>query len=278
MRQRSLLESLVYYVPFTSILSLRARHLMKTSIYAAVVVIGNEILSGRTHDKNIPFLATELNHLGIQLREVRIIPDQENTIIETLHFLRPKFDYIFTTGGIGPTHDDITSLAVAKAFNVSLLRHPEALRRLQIHYQDSELNEARLKMANIPESAQLIDNPVSAAPGFYIGNIYVMAGVPRIMQAMFDSIKHTLIGGAPMQSKAISLYLTEGVIAKGLGDIQQRFQQVEIGSYPFIRNGRLGTSLVLRCQNTQDLEEAYQVLFSWLNTLGGEFADETEPL
>lgn len=226
------------------------------TVSAALVIIGNEVLSGRTEDKNIHFLAKGLGSIGVQLREVRVIPDVEAMIVETVNALRNTFDYVFTTGGIGPTHDDITSAAIAKAFGVKLARHKEAEAILLKHYNKQDMNEARMKMADIPETATLIANPVSAAPGFNIGNVYVMAGVPRIMQAMFDGIKHQLKGGAVVESREISAYITEGSIAIALGEIQSRHGEVEIGSYPFIRNGKLGTSLVLRSADIIALEAA----------------------
>ena len=175
------------------------------TVTACVLVIGNEILSGRTKDANLAWLAVELNKLGVRLMEARVIPDVEETIVATLNEVRARFDYVFTTGGIGPTHDDITAACVARAFAVPLVRNPEAVRRLQAHYANpADLNEARLRMANAPEGATLIDNPVSKAPGFRIGNVHVMAGIPVIMQAMFDGIRHTLVGGSPMLSRTIN--------------------------------------------------------------------------
>ena len=218
---------------------------------ACLIIIGNEVLSGRTQDKNLAWLAAELNKLGIRLMESRIIPDIGQTIITCVNSMRRQFDMVFTTGGIGPTHDDITSEYVAKAFGVNLSRHPEAVALLEKHYPPGELNEARLKMAEIPEGATLIYNPVSAAPGYKIGNVYVMAGVPRIMQAMFDGIKHTLKGGAPMLSASIAAYVTEGVIAETLTRIQLQFPTVEIGSYPFVRGQKLGTTLVARSTDAE---------------------------
>jgi len=239
-------------------------------ISACVIVVGNEILSGRTKDSNLVWLAEQLNSLGIRLLEARVIPDVEAVIIKTINECRVLYDYIFTTGGIGPTHDDITSLAVAKAFGVSLIRHAEAERRLTQHYGAENLNAARLKMAEIPEKATLIDNPVSAAPGFLIENVYVMAGVPRIMQAMFDGIKHSLKGGEPMLSLSISVYLTEGVIAEALTEIQNRHLEVEIGSYPFIKHSRLGTSLVCRHTDAKKLAEVEQEILAMIKGMQGE--------
>src|SRR5260221_202527 len=183
-------------------------------VTACLIIIGNEILSGRTQDANLAFIAKGLNEVGIRLREVRVIPDIAETIIETVNEMRATFDYVFTTGGIGPTHDDITSECVARAFGVPWVLDEEARRRLAAGYANpADLNEARLRMAHVPEGAVLIDNPVSRAPGFQIGNVFVMAGVPRIMQAMFDGIKRRLIGGAPVLSRTVTSGLPEGVLA-----------------------------------------------------------------
>jgi molybdenum cofactor synthesis domain-containing protein len=224
---------------------------------ACIIVIGNEILSGRTQDANIGWLARELNELGVRLAEARVIPDRTEIIIETVNACRPKFDYLFTTGGIGPTHDDITADAIARAFGVPLARHPDAEAAFRAHYEPSKLNAARLKMADVPRGAALIANPVSIAPGFRMENVYVMAGIPAVMQAMFSAIKHELKGGAKMLSKTLSAYVTEGNIAEKLSAIQNDFPDVEIGSYPFMRQGKLGTSLVARATDAKKLETAY---------------------
>ncbi len=239
---------------------------------ACLIIIGNEILSGRTQDKNIAWIAANLNEIGVKLAEVRVIPDINQTIIDTVNECRQKFTYIFTTGGIGPTHDDITSAAIAEAFRVSLSRNKEAEDILTRHYGKENLNAARLKMAEIPAGARLIYNPVSAAPGFIMENVFVMAGVPSIMQAMFAGIKGELKGGAKTISKTISLYTTEGLIAEGLTKLQNRFPDVEIGSYPFIRHSKLGTSLVCRATDVVRLEACYAELKEFL--LG--FTEEIE--
>ncbi len=241
------------------------------TVRACLLIIGNEILSGRTQDANLAFLGHALNELGIQLAEARVIPDQPATIVATVNEVRARYDYVFTTGGIGPTHDDITSECVAEAFEVELLRNSEAVRRLEDHYagSDLELNEARLRMANIPDGAELIDNPVSAAPGYRIGNVLVMAGVPRIMQAMFDGIKHTLTGGAKVLSRTVHCDLGEGNVAAGLGEIQARYASVEIGSYPYFRTGRFGTNLVLRSRNEDALDAAAAEVVELVRKLGG---------
>jgi molybdenum cofactor synthesis domain-containing protein len=199
-------------------------------VTAALIVIGNEVLSGRTRDANLPYLGQRLNELGVQLKETRVIRDDEDAIVRTVNECRQAYDYVFTTGGIGPTHDDITAGSIAKAFGVPLLRHPEAVARLERHYRSGEFNEARMRMTDVPEGGTLIDNPVSAAPGFRIENVFVFAGVPAIMQAMFEGIKHALIGGEPLRARTFRTTLAEGQLAHGLGDIQVRFPEVEIGS------------------------------------------------
>jgi len=230
---------------------------MSDPVRACLIIIGNEILSGRTHDKNLPYLAEELNTLGVRLVETRVIPDIEDTIIETLNECRAKFDYVFTTGGIGPTHDDITSECVAKAFGVAIELNADAHDLLKSHYDNpADLNEARLRMARIPVGAELIQNPISKAPGFRMENVYVMAGVPMIMQAMFQGIKHQLIGGKPMVSRSVGGYIPEGTIAKVLAEIQGDFPVTDIGSYPFLREGKLGTTLVVRGENPDDVNQA----------------------
>lgn len=221
---------------------------------ACIIIIGNEILSGRTLDKNTQWLAEKLTGLGIALREVRVIPDVRERIIEAVQQLHPCYDYLFTTGGIGPTHDDITIDAIAACFGVKVILHPDAHETLKIHYGD-QLNEARLKMAHVPEGASLIPNAVSAAPGFRIKNVYVMAGIPSVMQVMFDNIKGELKGGEPTKSITISAAVTEGIIAKELTQIQASYKEVEIGSYPFIKNGKLGVSIVLRGLDVGELEK-----------------------
>lgn len=250
--------------------------IMQTTNYCprtCLIIIGNEILSGRTQDKNINWIATELGEIGITLAETRIIPDIAQTIIDTVKSCSDKFDYVFTTGGIGPTHDDITSDCIAQAFGVPIALNAEAESILEKHYGKENLNPARLKMAEIPQGARLILNPVSAAPGFIIGNVYVLAGVPSIMQAMFDNIKGELRGGAKTISKTISIYMTEGLLAEGLTAIQNQFPDVEIGSYPFIRNLRLGTSLVSRSTEQIRLDLCYDALKKFLLTFTSEIEE-----
>jgi molybdenum cofactor synthesis domain-containing protein len=243
------------------------------TVTAAVLIIGNEILSGRTRDANLPYLAVRLNEIGIRLREARVIADVEEDIVAAVNQCRSRYDYVFTTGGIGPTHDDITAASVAKAFGLPLVRNPAAVARLEAHYEPGMLNEARLRMANTPEGATLIDNPVSAAPGFQIGNVFVLAGVPSIMQAMFEGLKHRLAGGAPMLSRTVAVFLPEGAIAKGLGALQDRYPMLEIGSYPFFRQGKFGTSLVLRGTDSAVLDRAAEELRALIRELGAEPLD-----
>src|ERR1051325_270508 len=173
-------------------------------ITACVLIIGNEILSGRTQDANLAFLAQGLNEIGIRLREARVIPDDAETIVAAVNEVRRKFDYVFTTGGIGPTHDDITAQCIADAFGVPLILHPEARRLLEGHYPPGALNEARLRMAHMPEGSSLLLNPISRAPGFRIGNVFVLAGVPQVMQATFNELRHHLRGGAKMLRRSVS--------------------------------------------------------------------------
>ena len=246
-----------------------ARTTEKT-VTACVLIIGNEILSGRTKDANLPYLAEGLNAIGVRLMEARVIPDVPQTIIDTVNAVRPKFDYVFTTGGIGPTHDDITAECIAAAFGVPLIRHPEALARLERHYPPGGLNEARLRMANTPEGAILIDNPVSTAPGFQIGNVLVLAGVPAIMRAMFEGVKHRLVGGKPMLSRTVTSNLPEGTMAADMTALQARYPDVEIGSYPFFRMGRSGTSIVLRSTDVARLASATEEMKAIMVALGGE--------
>ncbi|HXP74657.1 MAG TPA: molybdopterin-binding protein, partial [Stellaceae bacterium] len=225
------------------------------TVTACVLIIGNEILSGRTQDVNLNYLAKGLNDAGVRLREARVIPDVADTIIATVNEVRAKYDHVFTTGGIGPTHDDITNECVARAFGVPLILHEEAKRILEQRYRERgvELNEARLRMAHVPQGATLVLNPVSGAPGFRMGNVFVLAGVPQIMQAMFEGVKSSLGGGRPVLSRAISCGLAEGQLAKGLGEIQGRYPDIDIGSYPWYRRGSYGVSLVLRSPDERRL-------------------------
>lgn len=241
---------------------------------ACLIVIGNEILSGRTQDKNLAWLAKALNDIGIRLMEARVIPDVEDTIVATVRECRARFTYVFTTGGIGPTHDDITVAAVAKAFGVAVERNKGAEAILEKHYGRDKLTPPRLKMADMPKGAQLVVNAVSGAPGFHMENVFVFAGVPAIMQAMFDAVKPLLKGGAPMLAKYISAYVTESMIAEKLTDIQARYTDVELGSYPFIKSGKLGVCLAARATDAAKLEAAYGEIKAMLLGLTQEVVEE----
>lgn len=240
---------------------------MSQQITAAFIIIGNEILNGRTQDENLNFIATELNKLHINLTEVRVVRDIEDDIINATNQLRKKYHYVFTSGGIGPTHDDITALSIAKAFKVKLICDTKARNLLENHYEKHKLNDARMKMAYIPEGSILLNNPVSSAPGFKIENVFVMAGVPKIMQSMFIASKEYLSGGKKTYSKAISAFISEGDIANYLQTIQDNYFNVEIGSYPFIKNGKLGTSLVFRSTDDILANEALNQIKIYLTKL-----------
>ncbi|OHC82154.1 MAG: molybdopterin-binding protein [Rhodospirillales bacterium RIFCSPLOWO2_12_FULL_67_15] len=244
-------------------------------VTACLIVIGNEVLSGRTQDANLQYLAKALNDIGVRLMEARVIPDVEATIVATVNECRAKFDHVITTGGIGPTHDDITSASIAKAFGVRHVRNPQAEARLRRHYaRPEDLNAQRLRMAEMPEGAELIDNPVSVAPGFRIGNVIVLAGVPRIMQAMFEGFRHRLRGGAPMLSRTVVAQVPEGKMAAGLGAAQAAHPGVEIGSYPFFRDGKLGASLVVRGTDVAGVAAATEAVKAAVRAQGGEPIDE----
>ncbi len=244
------------------------------TVTACVLVIGNEILSGRTQDKNLKFLATRLNELGVRLREARVIPDVPEVIVATVNECRAKYDYVFTSGGIGPTHDDITSECIAAAFGVKLHKHPDAMALLAPYYPPGEFTEARQRMATVPEGAELVHNPVSAAPGFRMENVFVLAGIPSIMQAMFETVTHLLTGGAPMLSRSVRVAIGESIIAEGLGELQRRFPEIDIGSYPAVRRRQLGVSLVLRGTDADLLDHVMAELKDMLRGLGAEPEEE----
>lgn len=227
---------------------------------AALLIIGDEILSGRTQDKNLNYLATWLNEAMIQLVEARIVPDEESEVVAAVNALRAKYDYVFATGGIGPTHDDITAQCMAVAFGVPLTVHPEAYQRLLDYYGGEDFTDARQRMAKTPEGAVLIDNPVSVAPGFQMENVFVMAGVPKIMQAMLESIRGRLKAGRRIWSRTLTVNAPESAVAQGLGDIQARFEGVTLGSYPFYRDGAVGTEVVVRSADTATLDQAAEAL------------------
>ena len=226
----------------------------KKEIIAAIIIIGNEVLSGRTKDLNTSTLSIWLNSIGIVVKEVRVIQDIEKKIISTVNELRNKFDYVFTTGGIGPTHDDITAESISKAFNLEYGIHREAFSILERYYERGEFNKGRQKMSMMPTTAKLILNPSSGAPGFYIENVFCLPGVPSILKAMIGGLSNVLVGGDPILSKTINLKTYESEIAKSLTNIQNNNKDVEIGSYPFFRQGKLGVSIVLRSVSQNKLD------------------------
>ena len=223
-------------------------------VNAAILIIGNEILSGRTQDTNTTTIALWLNSIGVKVQEVRVIPDIENTIIETVNHLRKVSDYVFTTGGIGPTHDDITAQSISKAFGIKYEIHKEAYKILEAYYKPGEFNEGRQKMVWMPENANLILNPTSGAPGFNIENVFCLPGVPSILKSMLGGLTNRIIGGDPILSYTINLRTVESEIAESLSNVQNKNQDVEIGSYPFFRAGKLGVSLVLRCTDQKKID------------------------
>ncbi len=218
----------------------------KKEIISGIIIIGNEILSGRTQDTNTSTISKWLNSLGIKVQEVRVIPDVEKIIVDTVNELRKKYDYIFTTGGIGPTHDDITASSISKAFNLTYGPHNEAMSLLEKYYKPGEFNEGRQKMAWMPTNANLIYNPTSGAPGFNVENVFCLPGVPSILKSMLGDISHKLVGGEPILSQTINLRTVESEIAKSLSIVQDNNKDVDIGSYPFFRAGKLGVAIVLR--------------------------------
>jgi len=247
---------------------------MTERIYTAgLVVIGDEILSGRTNDKNIAQIASWLQVQGIRLSEVRVVPDVVERIVEAVNALREAYDYLFTTGGIGPTHDDITVDAVAEALGVPVIVHPEARAILERYYASigKELTEARLRMARAPEGAELIPNRMSGAPGIKLGNIHLMAGVPHITAGMLDALTGTLEGGAPLQSETVGCWTPESEIADILRQVEQAHQTCQIGSYPFFREGRVGANFVVRSTNSEDLRSCVDSLCDGLATAGFDF-------
>ena len=218
----------------------------KKEIISGIIIIGNEILSGRTQDTNTSTISKWLNSLGIKVQEVRVIPDVEKIIVDTVNELRKKYNYIFTTGGIGPTHDDITASSISKAFNLTYGPHEEAMSLLKKYYKPGEFNEGRQKMAWMPTKANLIHNPTSGAPGFNVENVFCLPGVPSILKSMLGGISHKLVGGKPILSETINLRTVESEIAKSLSIVQDDNKDVDIGSYPFFRAGKLGVAIVLR--------------------------------
>lgn len=249
---------------------------MQPHVTAGIIIIGNEILSGRTRDANLAYLGKRLAELGIELQRACVIPDAEAVIINTVNQYCREFSYAFTTGGIGPTHDDITSAAIAKAFHVPLEKHPVAAASLEAYYPSGALNEARMKMALIPAGASLIRNPVSAAPGFQLENVFVLPGVPLILQVMFEGITDRLTGGPPILSANIATNLREGDFATALEKVQLQCPEVVIGSYPYFKQGRLGVNLVLRSRDKAKLELASATVKTMIAELKGRIMEESQ--
>ncbi|MDE2363044.1 MAG: competence/damage-inducible protein A [Hyphomicrobiales bacterium] len=242
-------------------------------VSAAVLVIGDEILSGRTKDKNIGYIADYLMQIGVDLREVRIVPDVEAEIVEAVNALRKRYTYVFTTGGIGPTHDDITADSIAKAFGVGISEHPRAIELLLTRIKPEDLNEARRRMARIPHGAELVENRVSTAPGFMIGNVVVMAGVPSIMQAMLDNVTSRLKTGVKMLMETVQADSTpEGAYAADLGKIAEKYPDASIGSYPSFASGKFQNQIVVRSKNPDTLEKALADVRALIERLTAERA------
>ncbi len=245
----------------------------KVKVNASILIIGNEILSGRTQDTNTSTLATWLNSIGVSVGEVRVIPDIEETIVETVNLLRSKYDYVFTTGGIGPTHDDITAQSISKAFEIKYEAHKEAFKILEAYYEPGQFNDGRQKMAWMPEKAKLILNPTSGAPGFNVENVFSLPGVPSILKSMLGGLKNRIIGGEPIKSLTISLRTVESEIAESLTKVQNDNQDVEIGSYPFFHSGKLGVSIVIRSEDQNKIDVCNSQILKFINEKKIEVVD-----
>ena len=235
-----------------------------TKVNASILIIGNEILSGRTQDTNTLTLANWLNSIGVKVNEVRVVPDIEK-IVDTLNILRSENNYVFTTGGIGPTHDDITAQSVAKAFGLKYEIHKEAFKILEAYYKPGEFNEGRQKMVWMPSNAELILNPTSGAPGFSVKNVFCLPGVPSILKSMLGGLKNRIVGGEPILSDSISLRTVESEIAKAITQIQNKNKDVEIGSYPFFQAGKLGVSIVLRSEDQIKIDDCKMQILEFVN-------------
>jgi len=244
-----------------------------TKVNAAILIIGNEILSGRTQDTNTTTLANWLNSIGVKVNEVRVIPDIENKIVDTLKVLKKENNYVFTTGGIGPTHDDITAESVSKAFGLKYEIHKEAYKILEAYYKPGEFNEGRQKMVWMPEKAELILNPTSGAPGFSVENVFCLPGVPSILKSMLGGLKNKIVGGEPILSHTINLRTVESEIANSLTKVQDQNKDVEIGSYPFFRAGKLGVSIVLRSENQSKINSCNTQILKFVKQKKIEIVD-----
>ena len=229
-----------------------------------IIIIGNEILSGKTIDTNSNLVCRKLTSLGLSCKQVVVIPDDENIIIEKVNHFREEFDFVFTTGGIGPTHDDITANSVSKAFSVPLILNKVAKKRLEKHYSDEPLTQARLKMAYLPTSANLIDNPVSIAPGFFLENVYVLPGVPKILEAMLDQLTKKFSKNKKFENKTITTILSEGIIGDYIANIQKKYSSIEIGSYPYFKKNSFGVSLVVTGDDKKSVDEVVNIIFAYL--------------
>ncbi len=250
-------------------------------VKACLILIGNEILSGRTQDKNLAFIAKGLNEVGVQMDAAYVIPDARETIIDLINKTRAEFDYVFTTGGIGPTHDDITTECVATAFGVGLCQDPETVAAMtkRVEERGEQMNAARLRMATFPEGAVLLKNEISIAPGYMLENVFVMAGVPKIMQMMFVEAKKHLEGGSKVLSRGLGIDLGEGTIADSLTELQEVYTDIDIGSYPQMRSeGGFMVSLVLRGRNKKRLDEAHSATMQAMRDLGGDPVEEDPEL
>ena len=242
-------------------------------VNAAILIIGNEILSGRTQDTNTTTIALWLNSIGVKVQEVRVIPDVEKTIIDTVNHLRKTNNYVFTTGGIGPTHDDITAQSISKAFNLKYEIHKEAFKILESYYKPGEFNEGRQKMIWMPENASLILNPTSGAPGFNIENVFCLPGVPSILKSMLGGLINEIVGGEPILSHTISLRTVESEIANSLTSVQNNNKDIEIGSYPFFQAGKLGVSIVIRSEDHSQIDSCSSQILDFVNEKKIEIVD-----
>ncbi len=239
-------------------------------VTASVVIIGNEILSGRTQDVNLAHIAQQLNEWGVRVAEARVIPDVEEVIVATVNTARASFDYVFTTGGIGPTHDDITADCIAKAFDVPLMVSEKIAEGLRRRPAPDEVMANRLRMARIPQGATLIDNPTGGPQGFRMENVFVMAGIPAVMQTMLSTLGGEIEGGDVVRSRSVTAYLGESQLASALTDIQAQYPDLELGSYPFYRSERYGTTLVMRGTSATNLERMFEEIRNAIITAGGQ--------
>jgi molybdenum cofactor synthesis domain-containing protein len=245
-----------------------------TKVNAAILIIGNEILSGRTQDTNTSTLATWLNSIGVTVGEVRVIQDIEKKIVDTVNLLRKNYDYVFTTGGIGPTHDDITAKSISKAFKIKYEIHKKAFKILEAYYKPGEFNEGRQKMIWMPKNAKLILNPTSGAPGFNVENVFCLPGVPSILKSMLGGLTNTIVGGEPILSLTISLRTVESEIANSLTKVQNNNKDVEIGSYPFFQAGKLGVSIVIRSEDQSKINKCNSQILEFVNKKKIEVVDK----